>query len=138
MRTADFFQFQLNSSFMFGRTLFEYCVRKDTLHNVRKDTLHNVRKDTFQNMKTKMFYINSHLLTLKCSEYLHLVKTNPQIYLALKLVHGKGVKNNDRQRGQNNMDFNIDKGSLETIQDFLIKLDIKPLMYLENKHLKLV
>ena len=54
MRTAVFFQFQLNSSFisvrthgiMFGRTLFEYCVRKDTLNYVRKDTLQNMISKT--------------------------------------------------------------------------------------------
>ena len=97
-----FFQFQLNFSLMFGnthsimfgkthgimfgrtlsvlcseghflsivfrRTLFEYCVRKDTLHYVRKDT--------FQNMM-KTFWTNSHLLTLKWSEYLRHVKRNP-------------------------------------------------------------
>ena len=69
MRTAVFFQFQLNSHFMFGRTLFEYCVRKDTLHYVRKDT--------FKNMINKTFLTNSHLLTLKWSEYLRHVKRNP-------------------------------------------------------------
>ena len=77
MRTAVFFQFQLNSSFMFGRThgimfgrtLFEYCVRMDTLHYVWKDT--------FQNMINKTFETNSHLLTLKWSEYLRHVKRNP-------------------------------------------------------------
>jgi hypothetical protein len=50
VRTAVFFQFQLDSSFMFGRThgimfertLFEYCVRKDTLNYVRKDTFQNM------------------------------------------------------------------------------------------------
>ena len=26
------------SNIVFGRTLFEYCVRKDTYHDVRKDT----------------------------------------------------------------------------------------------------
>ena len=63
MRTAFFVQFQPNSSFMlgrthgimFGRTLFEYCVRKDTLNYVRKDTLNYVWKDTFQNMINKTF-----------------------------------------------------------------------------------
>ena len=32
------------------------------------------------------------------------------MYLALKLVHGKGVKKKDREerRGQNSVDFNID------------------------------
>ena len=55
VRTAVFFQFQLNSSFMFGRThgimfgrtLFEYCVRKDTLNCVRKDTFQNMINKTF-------------------------------------------------------------------------------------------
>ena len=42
---------------MFGRTLFEYCVPKTTLHYVPKDTFH--------------------LLTLKWSEYLCHVKRNP-------------------------------------------------------------
>ena len=64
-RTAIFFQFQFNYSFMFrrthgimfGRTLFEYCVRKDTLHYVRKDI--------FQNMIDKTFSANSHILTSK-------------------------------------------------------------------------
>ena len=51
---------------MFGRTLFEYYVRKDTLHYVRKDT--------FQNMIIKTFETNSHLLTLKLSEYHRHVK----------------------------------------------------------------
>ena len=59
---------------------------------VRKDTLPYVRKDTFQNMINKTFQINSPLITLKWSEYLRLVKRNPYIYLALKLVDGKGVK----------------------------------------------
>ena len=48
MRTAVFFQFQLDSSFMirrthgnmFRRTLFEYCVWKDTFQNV----IHSVAK----------------------------------------------------------------------------------------------
>ena len=79
MRTAVFFQFQLNSSFMFGRThgimfgrtLFEYWVWKDTLHYVQKDT--------FQNMINKTFLKNSRLLTLKWSEYLCLVKRNRYI-----------------------------------------------------------
>ena len=35
---------------MFGRTLFEYCVWKDTLHYIRKDT--------FQNMINKPFNID--------------------------------------------------------------------------------
>ena len=55
VRTAVLFQFQLNFSFMFGRThgnmfgrtLFEYCVRKDTLNYIRKDT--------FENMMNKIF-----------------------------------------------------------------------------------
>ena len=67
-------------------------------------------------MKTKMFYTNSHLLTLKWSEYLRLVKTNPQIYLALKLVHGKGVKKrNDGMTDTNCVDFNIDVGKLKYV-----------------------
>ena len=32
---------------MFGRTLFEYCVRKDTLPYVRKDTFQNMINKTF-------------------------------------------------------------------------------------------
>ena len=73
----------------FEKTLVEDCFWKDTLHYVRKDT--------FQNMVNKTFSTNSQILNLKWPEYLHLFKRNPYIYLALKLVHGKGVKNNDRQ-----------------------------------------
>ena len=46
---------------------------------------------TFQNI-IKNFKTNSHVLNLKWPEYLCLVKRNPQIYLALKLVQKKGVK----------------------------------------------
>ena len=49
------FMFGRTHGIMFGRTLFEYCVRKDTLHYVRKDTLHYVRKDTLQNTINKTF-----------------------------------------------------------------------------------
>ena len=41
------FMFGRTHGIMFGRTLFQYCVRKDTLHYVRKDT--------FQNMMNKNF-----------------------------------------------------------------------------------
>ena len=67
VRTAIFFG--RTHDIMFGRTLFEYCVRKDTLHYVWKDT--------FKNMINKTFLTNSHLLTLKWSEYLRHVKRNP-------------------------------------------------------------
>ena len=87
MKTAVFFNFQLNSSFMFGRTLFEYCVRKDTLHYVRKDTFHNI---------SKTFETNSHLLNLKWSDYLNHVKRNPYISIICILLSnwffGKGLK----------------------------------------------
>ena len=57
------FMFGRTHGIMFGRTLFEYCVRKDTLNYVRKDTLNYVwkdtlnyvRKDTFQNVINKTF-----------------------------------------------------------------------------------
>ena len=74
---------------MFRRTIFEYCVQKDTLNYVQKDTFQG---SAFQNMINKTFQTNSSLITLKWSEYLCLVKRNPYIYLALKLVDGKGVK----------------------------------------------
>jgi hypothetical protein len=34
---------------MFGRTLFEFCVRKNTLHYIRKDTFQNMINKTFLN-----------------------------------------------------------------------------------------
>jgi hypothetical protein len=68
----------------FGRTLFVDCVQKATLIYVRKD-------------KQKLSKKNSHQFILKWSEYLCLVKINPQIYLAIKLVPGKVVVKKDIQ-----------------------------------------
>ena len=56
-----------------------------------------VRKDTSQDMiNIVLKQTGPHLLTLNWSEYLRHVNWNPLIYLALKLVHGKGVENKDR------------------------------------------
>ena len=57
---------------MFGRTLFESCVQKDTLHYVRKVT--------FQNRINTTFWTNSQIST----EY---IPPEAHIYF-----HGKGVK----------------------------------------------
>ena len=53
------FEFQLNSSMfrridgvMFGWTLFDCFVQKDTLHHVRKDTFQNIRIKLFKQTLT--------------------------------------------------------------------------------------
>ena len=70
---------------MIGRTLFVDCVQKATLRYVRKDKQKLSKKpltNSFQN---------------GLSIYLCLVKINPQIYLAIKLVPGKVVVKKDIQ-----------------------------------------
>ena len=97
-----------------------YLPSKFTLNNAPKPTNNRVSLVVIEGgiyavikysgrVTNKNFQTNSHLLTLKCSKYLRLVKRNPLIYLALKLIHGKGVKKKDRLKDkQNSMDFNID------------------------------